>query len=184
MDETGRACDAARAAANVVVRAAAEEDIARIADILNWAIVNTAANFHTEPLSADQIAEEWREGQAAYPWVVAEVGGVVAGFAHGSRFHSRCAYAHTAEVSVYVDPGHQGRGVGRALYGVLIPALDARGFHTLVAAIALPNPASVRLHEAFGFVHAGTLRQVGRKFGRWHDVGYWQRLCIPEGGHS
>jgi len=89
---------------------------------------------------------------------------------------------YTAEVSVYVDPKHHGRGAGTALYGALIPTLAAQGYRTVIAVIALPNPASERLHEAFGFQNVGRLRRVGWKLGQWHDVALWQ--CILHDGED
>jgi phosphinothricin acetyltransferase len=89
-------------------------------------------------------------------------------------WREREAYAGTVETGVYVDPSFHRRGVGRALYAELFTRLRAAGFHTVIAGIALPNDASVRMHEASGFAHVGTCREVGRKFGQWWDVGFWQ----------
>jgi L-amino acid N-acyltransferase YncA len=104
----------------------------------------------------------------------------VIGFAKSSPHRGRCAYAYSAEVSVYIDPNWHGRGVGKALYGRLIPMLKSQGYVTLIAGISLPNAASQRLHESFGFKPAGVFHRVGWKFGRWHDVGYWE-LSLRDG---
>ncbi len=116
-----------------------------------------------------------------YPWLVAEADGAVLGYAYASRFRERSAYRWAVETTVYVADGAQGRGVGRALYEALLTNLRAQGFTQAIAAISLPNDASVRLHEAVGFMTAGTYRQVGWKQGRWIDVGLWQ-IALAEAG--
>jgi len=112
---------------------------------------------------------------ASHGWLIAEVGGQVAGYAYGSTHRSRAAYASSCDVAVYVDPAHARQGVGRALYDALLPLL-ATHCHAAYAGIALPNEASVGLHEATGFTPVGIYREVGWKMGAWRDVGWWQRL--------
>jgi len=112
---------------------------------------------------------------ASHGWLVAEAGGQVAGYAYGSAHRSRAAYASSCDVAVYVDPAHARQGVGRALYDALLPLLAAR-YHAAYAGIALPNEASVGLHEAMEFTPVGIYREVGWKMGAWRDVGWWQRL--------
>ena len=112
---------------------------------------------------------------AGLPWLVAEQAGTVHAYAYASPWKARSAYRHTLEVTVYVALGRERRGLGRALYGELERRLVAAGTHVLLGGIALPNDASVALHERLGFVQVGRLREVGLKFGRWIDVGYWQK---------
>jgi phosphinothricin acetyltransferase len=99
----------------------------------------------------------------------------VAGIAYAAPWKTRPAYAWCAESTVYVSGRHRGLGLGTALYARLLESLASQGFRSVVAGIALPNEASVRLHESQGYVHAGTIRRAGYKHGRWHDVGYAQR---------
>jgi L-amino acid N-acyltransferase YncA len=113
---------------------------------------------------------------ASHAWLVAEIGGVVAGYAYGSPHRTRAAYASSCDVAVYVDPAHARQGLGRALYSELLPRLASKGFHAAFAGIALPNDASIALHEAMGFTPVGIYREVGWKLGGWRDVGWWQRL--------
>lgn len=113
---------------------------------------------------------------ASHAWLVAEADGIVAGYAYGSPHRERAAYASSCDVAVYVDPAHARRGIGRALYSVLLPLLKKKGSHAAFAGIALPNAASVGLHEAMGFTPVGIYREVGWKMGSWRDVGWWQRL--------
>jgi phosphinothricin acetyltransferase len=161
--------------AEVEVRRAREEDLAVVAGIVNWAIEHTSANFHTSPEGAEAWLLRWRDAQERHPWLVAELGAAVRGFAYATTYKGRAAYDWTAEVSVYVDPAHHRRGIGKALYGVLIPVLERQGYRALIASITRPNEPSERLHAAFGFEHLATLRRVGWKLDRWHDVGLWQR---------
>ena len=113
---------------------------------------------------------------ASHAWLVAEVDGSVAGYAYSSPHRERAAYASSCDVAVYVDPAHARQGIGRALYAELLPLLAGKGFHAAFAGIALPNEASVGLHEAMGFTSVGIYREVGWKLGAWRDVGWWQRL--------
>jgi phosphinothricin acetyltransferase len=110
------------------------------------------------------------------PWYVAEEGGKVVGFTFASKWKGRCAYRFSVESTVYLHPDHAGRGIGRRLYETLMAELRGRSLHGVLAGIALPNDASVALHERLGFIKVAYLKEVGWKFGRWVDVGYWQLL--------
>lgn len=160
------------------IRSADSADVPAIAAIFNHAIEHTTASFWTEPRPEHEIADAMADAGDRYPWLVAEAKAVadnaIAGFAWSKPWSPRCGYASAVEVSVYVAEAHRGRGVGGELYRALLEALRKRGFRSAIAAIALPNEASVRLHERRGFRHAGTLEAVGEKFGRVLDVGYWQ----------
>lgn len=157
------------------IRAATSSDAAAIADIYAPYVRETAITFETEPPDADDITA--RMGASPlYPWLVAEGDdGAVAGYAYAAAFRTRPAYRFAVETTVYLRRGGEGRGLGAKLYAPLIASLEAQGFTQAIAAIALPNEASVRLHERFGFRHAGTYAQVGWKLGTWLDVGLWQR---------
>ncbi|MHC4776072.1 MAG: GNAT family N-acetyltransferase [Planctomycetota bacterium] len=163
------------------IRLATFEDLPAILAISNWAAEHTAANFAVEPETLESWQRDWRETHEMFPWVVAAaVDGEAIGFAKASPWKGRCAYNWTAETTVYVHPGDHGRGVGKALYEGLITILQAQGYRTLLGGITVPNPASVRLHEALGFRRVALLEQVGWKFGRWHDVGYWELKLLDE----
>jgi phosphinothricin acetyltransferase len=117
-----------------------------------------------------------RETLPALPWLVWEEGAGILGFAYASKWKGRCAYRYSAEVTVYVEPTCTGRGIGSKLYEELLAALRERNFHAVIGGIALPNPTSISLHERLGFRKIAHFEQVGWKFGRWIDVGYWQLL--------
>lgn len=161
-------------AEEISVRRPFLKDLPAILEISNWATCHTAANFRSQPDTLEHWTDLWKGKAEKFPWFVAETDGAVIGFAMASSFKDRCGFAYTAEVSVYIDPDHLGQGVGQALYGRLLPTLKAQGYRTVVAAITIPNPASERLHAGFGFGQVGVLAGVGWKFGRWHDVAYWQ----------
>jgi L-amino acid N-acyltransferase YncA len=158
-----------------VIRAAEVDDASRLAEIYNPYVLETSISFEEAPVSADEMAGRIRKvRQAGLPWLVAEQEDIIAGYAYATRWRERHAYRFAVECTVYTAAECQGQGVGRALYGVLLPALKAAGYHAVVAVIALPNPASVALHERFGMRKVAHFPQVGFKFGQWHDVGNWQ----------
>jgi L-amino acid N-acyltransferase YncA len=159
----------------VKLRRAEPSDAVAIAAIYAPYVTDSAISFEAEPPGADEVEARMDAGADLYPWLVAEDGPGLLGYAHGSAFRTRPAYRFTVETTIYLAPAAQGRGAGRALYGALLDILARQGFAQAVGAITLPNAASVGLHEALGFVEAGRYRRVGWKFGRWHDVGLWQK---------
>ncbi|HEX6997328.1 MAG TPA: arsinothricin resistance N-acetyltransferase ArsN1 family B [Gammaproteobacteria bacterium] len=160
---------------NVIVRSASAGDAEAIARIYDYYIRNTVVTFEEEPVSAPAMASRIAEvrGQSL-PWLVAEAENTVVGYAYATKWKARSAYRYSVETTVYLEPGYEGRGIGTALYSALLPSLRACGVHVVVGGIALPNAASVALHEKLGFEHVGTFRQVGFKHERWVDVAYWQ----------
>lgn len=160
-----------------VIRLAEVTDAAAIASIYNPYIANTTITFEEQLLSAEQIAQRIRDIHVAgLPWLVAEDGAQVVGYAYASAWKARSAYRHSVEVSVYLQDQAQGKGWGSRLYETLFSALKERQVHVAIGGIALPNPGSVALHEKFGMKQVAHFEQVGFKFGRWLDVGYWQKL--------
>jgi phosphinothricin acetyltransferase len=159
-----------------VIRPVAAADAAAIAAIYNHYVTTTTVTFEEEPVSAAEMARriETLIGQGQ-PWLVAEVDGQVAGYAYATKWHHRHGYRYSAEVTVYLGKDFGGRGIGTALYEVLFPLLASHGIRSLVGVIALPNAASIALHEKFGMQKVGHLKAIGMKFGEWIDVGYWQK---------
>lgn len=157
-----------------MIRAASPGDAAAVAAIYNHYVRGTTITFEEEPVTVEGMERRIEEYGAALPWLVLEESGIVRGYAYASAWKARSAYRNSAELAVYVEQGQGGRGLGSALYEALIPLLAERGLHALVAGIALPNDASVGLHERFGFRNVGRFREIGLKFGRWLDVGYWE----------
>lgn len=162
---------------NYKVRVVLPIEAADIAQIYNHYITHTIITFEEEIVSDDVIAERIQEVQLSQlPWLVAEQDGEILGYAYASKWQGRCAYRYSAEVTVYLSPDHVGKGIGFALYSKLLPALKSQGIHVALGGIALPNEASVKLHEKLGFLKVAQFKEVGFKFNRWIDVGYWQRI--------
>jgi L-amino acid N-acyltransferase YncA len=158
------------------IRAAAAGDAAAVARIYNHYIEHTTISFEEQPVPAAEMAERIAEvTSASLPWLLAEEAGQVVGYACAGKWKGRCAYRHSVESSAYLDASFTGRGIGTRLYEALLAALRQRSIHVVIAGIALPNAASVALHERQGFAKVAHFREVGYKFGQWLDVGYWQR---------
>ena len=156
------------------LRLAEPRDGDGIAQIYGPMVETTPISFEVDPPSGDEMATRVAATLPDHPWLVADSDDRVVGYAYAHRFHPRAAYDWTVETSIYVDPGRWKRGTGRQLYTALLAILRAQGYRRAVALVALPNPASVRLHEATGFVPVGVYHRVGWKFGAWHDVGVWE----------
>ncbi|HUF47514.1 MAG TPA: GNAT family N-acetyltransferase [Vicinamibacterales bacterium] len=162
---------------NATCRPATRDDGEAIARIYNHYVAGTTVTFEEGAVAGVEMATRLDEiSRAGLPFLVAASDDELVGFAHASPWKGRCAYRHTAEVSVYLDPALVGRGLGSALYAALFPLLEDRKLHAVIAGIALPNDGSIALHEKFGLRKVAHFAEVGFKFGRWVDVGYWQRV--------
>jgi len=158
------------------IRPAAPFDAARICAIYNHYVATTTVSFEEEPVGEQDMAQRIADvGAANLPWLVLEVDGELAGYAYATKWRVRPAYRHAVESSIYLDRAYAGRGFGRLLYGALLDALRARELHVVIGGVAQPNDASAALHEALGFRKVAHFSEVGKKFGRWIDVAYWER---------
>lgn len=166
-----------------VLRLATEDDAESILRIYAPIVRETPISFEEAPPGVEEMKERIRSTLQASPWLVCESETALLGYAYASRFRARPAYQWTVEVTVYVDTAHHGRGVGRELYLALLACLRAQGYRTAVAGIALPNAASVALHERLGFTRVGVFPKIGFKLAAWHDVGFW-RLELGDYGGS
>ena len=167
----------------IEIRDARPEDADAVCEIYNHYIRDTVITFELDELTADDLAARFAKIQGAgLPWLVADDGGVVVGYAYAGLFKERAAYTHTVETSIYLAADERGRGIGTAIYAQLLgrltrltPAQSPHApIHVMIGGVALPNEASVALHERFGMRKVAHFEQVGFKFGRWVDVGYWQ----------
>jgi phosphinothricin acetyltransferase len=157
-----------------MIRPATASDLESIARIYNHYILNAIATFEEEPISASEMAGRFEVVRSAdLPWLAAEQHGQVCGM-RMPAWGGRCSYRFSVESTVYVDPAAVGRGLGTALCEVLLDTLRRRSVHVVIGGIALPNAASVALHERLGFQKVAHFREVGFKFNQWIDVGYWQ----------
>lgn len=157
-------------------------DIAAICEIYNHFIAHDLCTFEEAPVDVQEMSRRVNDVQQQYPWLVCEKADEIVGYAYATAWRSRSAYRHSAEVSVYVKTGEEGQGIGKKLYEVLLPMLSGQ-CRALMGGITLPNAASVKLHEYFGFEKVAHFKEVGYKFDQWVDVGYWQKL-LPETGPS
>lgn len=160
----------------LVIRPAVPGDVPAITAIYNEAILATTATFDIEPKSVEERAAWLAARDARHPVLVAIVDRRVVGWACLTRWSDRPAYDATAETSFYVESASRGRGIGRALKDAIIAEARRLEYHTLIARVAEGSDASRHLNERAGFVHVGTLRQVGRKFGHWLDVDVMQLM--------
>jgi phosphinothricin acetyltransferase len=161
----------------VRIRAAVADDLPSLTDIYNHYVEHTIVTFDVEPFTVEH-RREWFGHYATrgpHRCLVAEVDGAVGGYATSGAHRAKPGYATSVETTVYCAPAAVGRGIGSALYTALLELLADEDVHRAYAGVALPNEASVRLHERFGFRELGTFREVGRKLGRWVDVRWFER---------
>jgi phosphinothricin acetyltransferase len=157
-----------------VIRECLDADVPRICDIYNHYIRETVVTFEETPIPVTEMARRIAEVRKRFPWLVIESEGAVAGYAYASLWKTRSAYRFAVESTIYLAADACGRGLGTTLYSALLEALPQCGAHRVLGCLALPNEASVALHEKLGFKKIGVFDEVGWKFGRWVDVGYWE----------
>ena len=159
-----------------MIRPVQSTDAAAICDIYNSYIRDTIITFEEEPVDRQAMGHRIDAILPDLPWLVWEEQQQILGYAYAARWRERAAYRHSVESTIYLQPQVMGRGIGTRLYGDLLNELRRRGLHAVIGCISLPNAASVALHDKLGFTKIGQFPEVGRKFGRWVDVGYWQLL--------
>ena len=162
------------------IRLAEERDADAIAAIYAPSITEGVASFELVPPDAAEMARRMAGILPAYPWLVCEHEGRVAGYVYASQHMARAAYQWSANVSAYIDADLHRRGIGRALYTSLFALMRLQGFYNAYGGITLPNPGSVGLHEAIGFRLVGVYRDIGYKMGGWRDVGWWSLELQPK----
>ncbi len=159
-----------------IIRDVKPDDAARICEIYNYYIKNSVITFEEQPVSLSDMKERIKTIIINYPWIVYEEDGKILAYAYGSSWKVRSAYRYSAELTVYKDCNHNGKGVGYKIYDSLIKRMEQLNIHCLYGAIALPNYKSVNLHEKLGFSKCAHFNQVGYKLKKWVDVGYWEKL--------
>jgi L-amino acid N-acyltransferase YncA len=157
-----------------MIRDAVPADAAQVVDIYNHYVLNSVITFEEAAVTAEEMATRIADVRATLPWLVYETDGRIDGYCYATKWRVRAAYRFAVETTVYLRPGLARRGLGTQLYEELIERLRTLGRHIAIGGIALPNDASVGLHERMGFVKVAHFPQVGWKFDRWIDVGYWQ----------
>jgi phosphinothricin acetyltransferase len=158
-----------------MIRSATVTDAEAIAAIYNPYVLNSTISFEEEPVTPTEMARRISEVlDASLPWLVFEQDGKVIGYAYAGKWKNRTAYRFAVESSVYLDQNFVGKGIGKELYKALIEKLKECGIHTVIGGVALPNPASIALHESLGFTKVAEFHEVGFKLNKWINVGYWQ----------
>jgi L-amino acid N-acyltransferase YncA len=162
------------------IRVATPDDAEAIAAIYAPIVLHTSISFEERPPTVDEMRARLVSTLALLPWLVSlDDAGRIDGYAYAGRHKERAAYRWAVDTTAYVREDRRSRGVGKRLYQVLFDELVHLGYFQACAGVALPNAASVALHESVGFMPVGVYRHVGYKFGRWHDVGWWQRPLQP-----
>ena len=161
----------------LTIRVATADDACILAEIYAPYVLDSVISFETVPPTVEEFGARIADCLPNYPWLVAEVDGKVAGYAYAGQHSSRTAYNWSADISVYLARDHHRQGIGRQLYEALTTLLRHQGYHALFAGITLPNAASVGIHTAIGMREVGIYREVGFKFGHWHDV-MWMGTTI------
>lgn len=157
---------------------ATPDDAAALIEIYAPNILESSISFELEVPTLEDFQNRIRHVLVQFPWLVCEMDGEIVGYAYAGTFRVRAAYARTVESAVYIRKGYEGRGIGSALYRDLFARLETLGIATVIAGVTLPNPASIALHESFGFKKVAHLEKVGFKMNQWWDVGYWQLLLL------
>ncbi|HEL1686454.1 TPA: N-acetyltransferase [Streptococcus suis] len=158
------------------IRSARIEDAADLVAIYAPYVEKTAITFETEVPTVEAFASRIEKTLEKFPYLVA----VEVGYAYASTYYARAAYDWTVEFSVYVQKEARGKGIGNLLYTALEEELTARGFKNFLACIALPNPASIALHEKKGYQQVAHFKKVGYKFGTWHDIVWLQKSLVGD----
>jgi len=158
-----------------MIREADTSDAEAIADIYNYYVTNTAITFEVEPVDYEEMASRIEKYKRIGPYLVYVQNNEIVGYTYVSKFAERKAYDNTVTPAIYIKNGYNRRGLGFELFSTLLESIKDR-YHSVVSIIALPNESSIRLHEKLGFKNAGRLIEVGRKFDKWIDVGYWQKV--------
>lgn len=168
-----------------MVRSFKIEDVGSITEIYNYYILNSTITFEENPVSVEEMSKRVKSTVAEFPWLVYEKDQQIFGYAYANQWKPRSAYSHSVEITVYLKMGKSKKGVGTLLYSELIKRLTEMNYHALIGGIALPNDASIALHEKFGFEKVAHFKEVGFKFNKWIDVGYWELLIGDENkGHE
>jgi len=149
-------------------------DTKALLDIYNYYVLNTTVTFDIEALSIEIFIEKLNQINVDYPFIVYEEDNEILGYAYGSRFRPKPAYNFVVESTVYVKHTEHGKQIGTKLYAELIRLLKVTNLHTVLGVLTIPNEASIKLHEKFGFEQVANLKEVGFKFGEWQNIGIWQ----------
>jgi len=159
-----------------MIRTVEIKDIQEVCSIYNYYIVNSTITFEEEPISVDEMKKRIFDVTPSYPWLIYEDQGIVLGYAYASRWKARAAYKHSVELSIYMSKDNVGKGFGKKLYEALLAELGKIDVHAVIGGMSLPNEQSKMLHESLGFKKIAEFKEIGYKFNKWIDVGYWELI--------
>lgn len=157
-----------------MIRPVQVDDVQQLLNIYNYYVLNTAVTFDIEALSIENFRDKVNHINADYPYIVFEENNEILGYAYGSRFRPKPAYNYVVESTVYVKHTAHGKQIGTKLYAELLRLLKNTNLHTVLGVLTIPNEASIKLHDKFGFKQVAELKEVGLKFGKWQNIGIWQ----------
>ncbi len=159
-----------------MIRSVIDSDVQDVCNIYNYFVENTPISFEEKAVSYIEMEQRIANQSIDYPWLVYEEEGKVVAFAYANKWKSRSAYRFTLESTIYMSHNSKGKGIGTKLYQALFDELATRSVRSVMAVIALPNPASIGLHEKMGYEKVAHFKEVGYKYKEWIDVGYWQKM--------
>jgi phosphinothricin acetyltransferase len=159
-----------------MLRAVTPQDAAAIAGIYNYYVKNTVITFEEQPVSIGEMEERIRAITRQYPYFVLEENNEIQGYAYINKYRERSAYRYTAELTIYLRNGLEGKGMGSILMARMIEEARKCGIHSVISVVTLPNERSAAIHEKFGFEQAAYLKEAGLKFEKWLDVGFWELI--------
>lgn len=157
-----------------MIRKVKLSDAKAIMEIYNYYVLHTIVTFDDAPFTVDEFKERIQTVSAMYPFIVFEESKKLLGYAYANKWREKPAYKNTVEITIYIHPEAHGKQIGSRLYAELLSQLKNEHYHVIVGGLTLPNEASVKLHEKFGFKQVAHFKEVGNKFGKWLDVGFWQ----------
>lgn len=159
-----------------MVRSFCLKDTKALLDIYNYYIIHTIVTFDVKPLTIKELKQKFIKINKNFPFLVFEQNNEILGYAYASTWREKAAYNKSVELTIYIKNGFGGRHIGSKLYKDLLAQLKTLHYHVVLGGITLPNKASIRLHEKFGFKQVAHFKDVGQKFNTWLDVGFWQLL--------
>ncbi|WP_100612015.1 GNAT family N-acetyltransferase [Confluentibacter lentus] len=152
------------------------KDAKQIVDIYNYYVLNSIVTLDLVPFSVQDFEEKIKTISSQFPFIVYEENNVLLGYAYANTFRTKPAYNRTVELTIYLKYDALGKQIGKKMYSELLDQLKKQNYHVVIGGLTLPNDASIKLHEKFGFDKVAHFKEVGYKFNKWHDVGFWQLI--------
>ncbi len=164
----------------IMIRNVKINDAREIAEIYNHYVENTLITFEETAVTENEMTDRIKKNPSNLPWIVYEDNNEILGYAYATEWKSRCAYKYSVEGTIYLRQGKQRKGLGTKLYQELLKQIKDNNIHAIIGGISLPNEASIALHEKLGFKKVAHFKEVGFKFEKWIDVGYWELLLSKD----